>query len=86
MISMAFVSRWVEFEVDGGGFVATNYFRLAVHDLSSSARGEWQKETDWFTIVAWCQLAEMCHYHLAKKYEESAKDLFQRRVSTKTSV
>jgi len=43
---------------------AVTKFRIAVNRSVKSPSGEWQKETDWFSIVAWKQLAETCNNYL----------------------
>lgn len=46
--------------------VAVTKFTIAVNRYSKSSTGEQQKETDWFNIVAWRQLAETCNTYLRK--------------------
>lgn len=41
-------------------------FRLATSRSYTTADGERRQETEWFTIVAWNQLAEQCNQYLAK--------------------
>lgn len=41
-------------------------FSLAVNHVTKSSNGERKKETDWFNIVAWRQLAETCEKYLHK--------------------
>jgi len=41
-------------------------FSLAVNRTYKAATGESKKETEWFTIVAWRQLAETCERYLRK--------------------
>ena len=41
-------------------------FSLAVNRVTRSSTGEKEKETDWFNIVAWRQLAEICNNYLHK--------------------
>lgn len=45
---------------------AVTKFSLAVNRRTRAATGEWQKETEWFNIVAWRQLAETCNTYLRK--------------------
>ncbi|HEY7420153.1 MAG TPA: single-stranded DNA-binding protein [Ktedonobacteraceae bacterium] len=45
---------------------AVTRFSLAVNRRVRSSEGEWQKETDWFNIVAFRQLAETCNTYLRK--------------------
>ena len=49
---------------DGG--IAVTRFSLAVNRVSRSQSGERQDETEWFNIVAWRQLAEVCNNYLHK--------------------
>jgi single-strand DNA-binding protein len=46
--------------------VAVTKFSLAVTHTSKSASGERQAETEWFNIVAWRNLAEVCNTYLKK--------------------
>jgi len=46
--------------------VAVTKFSLAVNRVTKSDAGEKQKETDWFNIVVWRQLAEICNTYLHK--------------------
>jgi single-strand DNA-binding protein len=41
-------------------------FSLAVNRNTKNRSGEWVKETEWFNIVAWRQLAETCERYLHK--------------------
>jgi len=41
-------------------------FSLAVNRFGKSGGGDRVKETDWFNIVAWRQLAEICEKYLHK--------------------
>lgn len=41
-------------------------FSLAVNRTTKSASGERREETEWFNIVAWRQLAEVCSTYLKK--------------------
>ena len=41
-------------------------FRLATTRTYTTADGERQQDTEWFTIVAWNQLAELCNQYLSK--------------------
>ena len=46
--------------------VALTKFSLAVNRVTKTPTGEKQKETDWFNIVVWRQLAETCNTYLHK--------------------
>ena len=41
-------------------------FRIATSRAYTSANGERHEETEWFTVVAWNQLAEQCNQFLSK--------------------
>ena len=41
-------------------------FRLAATRSYTNSSGERQQETEWFTVVAWNQLAEQCNQYLTK--------------------
>lgn len=41
-------------------------FRMATSRVYTSADGERHQDTEWFTIIAWNQLAEQCNQYLAK--------------------
>jgi single-strand DNA-binding protein len=46
---------------------AVTTFRLAVNRRARQAEGqEPREETDWFTVVAWQQLADICNRYLKK--------------------
>ena len=44
-------------------------FSVAVTRTWKSSEGERNEETEWFNIVAWGSLAEICKQHLAKGRE-----------------
>lgn len=48
----------------GGKAVTT--FRIAVNRTWRDGSGEQQEDTQWFRIVAWNQLAEICNRYLSK--------------------
>ncbi len=41
-------------------------FRLATGRTYTTSDGERKQDTEWFTVVAWNQLAEQCNQYLAK--------------------
>ena len=41
-------------------------FRLATGRTYTTADGERREDTEWFTVVAWRQLAEQCNQYLTK--------------------
>ncbi len=46
--------------------IAVTRFSLAVNRVTRNSTGEKEKETEWFNIVAWRQLAEICNTYLHK--------------------
>src|SRR5579863_3025477 len=46
--------------------VAVTKFSLAVNRYTKTSSGERKEETEWFNIVAWRQLAEICEKYLHK--------------------
>ncbi|HCF84542.1 MAG TPA: single-stranded DNA-binding protein [Ktedonobacter sp.] len=46
--------------------VALTKFSLAVNRTTKSSTGEREKETEWFNIIVWRQLAETCNTYLHK--------------------
>lgn len=62
-------------------------FSLAVNRRTKSAGGERKEETDWFNVVAWRQLAEVCNTYLhkgSKVYVEGR--LTQRKYKDKNGI
>lgn len=41
-------------------------FRVAVSRQWKDSGGDLREETEWFSVVTWNKLAEICHHHLAK--------------------
>jgi single-strand DNA-binding protein len=41
-------------------------FRVAVSRQWKDSSGDMREETEWFSIVTWNKLAEICHHHLNK--------------------
>ena len=67
--------------------VAVTKFSLAVSRMERSQSGERQKETDWFNIVAWRQLAETCNTYLRKGNKVFVEGrLLQRKYTDKTGT
>ena len=67
--------------------IAVTKFSLAVNRATKTASGERQTETDWFNIVAFCNLAETCNSYLkkgSKAYIEGR--LSQRKYTDRTGV
>lgn len=54
-------------------------FSLAVNRVTKSSTGEKKEETEWFNIVAWSQLAEICEKYLHK----GSKVYIEGRIQTR---
>jgi single-strand DNA-binding protein len=70
-----------EMNVTGDGIPYTR-FSLAVNWRTKNAQGERQEETDWFNVVAWRQLAELCHTYLHKGSKVYLEGRVQQRKYT----
>jgi len=80
------LGRDPEMNVTGDGTPFTR-FSIAVNRRTKNAKGEKGEETEWFNVVAWRQLAELCNTYLqkgAKVYLEGR--LTQRKYTDKNGV
>jgi single-strand DNA-binding protein len=80
------VGKDPELNVTSDGTPVTK-FSLAVNRTYKSATGEKKEETEWFNIVAWRQLAEICERYLhkgSKVYIEGR--LTQRKYTDKNGI
>src|SRR5436305_15325278 len=59
--------------------IAVTKFTMAVSRVGKSSTGEKQEETEWFNIVAWRQLAEICNTYLHK----GSKVFIEGRLTTR---
>ncbi len=59
---------------------AVTDFRLAVNNPSRDQSGEWQDNTEWFTVTAWDRQAESVNQYLAK----GRRVFVDGRLSTRT--
>lgn len=59
---------------------AVTDFRLAVNNPSRGKDGEWQDNTEWFTVTAWNKQAESVNQYLAK----GRRVFVEGRLSTNT--
>ena len=57
-------------------------FSLAVNRRSKSSSGERQDETEWFNVVAWRQLAEVCNTYLTEGSKVYIEGRVQQRKYT----
>ncbi len=67
--------------------IAVTKFSLAVTRSEKAQSGEWQKETDWYSITAWGRDAETCNNYLkkgSKVYVEGS--LSQRKYKDRNGV
>jgi single-strand DNA-binding protein len=62
--------------------VALTKFSLAVNRVTKSSTGEKQEETDWFNIIVWRQLAEVCNTYLHKGSKVYIEGRLQQRKYT----
>ena len=62
--------------------VALTKFSLAVNRVTKSSTGEKQEETDWFNIIVWRQLAEVCNTYLHKGSKVYLEGRLQQRKYT----
>jgi len=46
--------------------IALTKFTMAVNRITKSNTGEREKETEWFNIIVWRQLAQTCNTYLHK--------------------
>jgi single-strand DNA-binding protein len=75
-----------ELQVTSDGTPFTR-FSLAVNRTYKSASGEKMEETDWFNIVAWRQLAEICERYLLKGSKVNLEGrLAQRKYTDKNRI
>jgi single-strand DNA-binding protein len=59
------LGRDPELQVTSDGTPVTK-FSLAVNRYTKTSTGERKEETEWFNVVAWRQLAEICERYLHK--------------------
>jgi single-strand DNA-binding protein len=62
---IGYLGREPEMRYTSSGKAVTT-FSVAANRSWSSSSGERHEETEWFTIVAWGNLAEICKQHLSK--------------------
>jgi single-strand DNA-binding protein len=80
------IGRGPELNVTAEGIPVTK-FSLAVNRKYKMQSGETKEETEWFTIVTWRQLAEICERYLhkgSKVYIEGR--LTQRKYTDRTGA
>ncbi len=70
-----------EFDYTPSG-VAMARFSLAVNRTTRNSSGEKQVETDWFNVIAWRQLAEICNNYLHKGSKVYIEGRLQQRKYT----
>lgn len=58
---------------------AQGSFSLAVDNNRKNAAGEWEKETTWFSVVVWKDLAERCSSNVGKGKELFVEGRMQQR-------
>ena len=72
------VGREPEMRYTPGGRPVTS-FSVATSRSWTSSEGERREETEWFNVVAWGNLAEICKTHLAKSQQVYVEGRLQTR-------
>jgi len=62
--------------------IALTKFTMAVNRITKSNTGEREKETEWFNIIVWRQLAETCNTYLHKGDKVYIEGRLQQRKYT----
>lgn len=75
---IGFVGREPEMRYTPSGRPVTS-FSVATSRSWNSADGERREETEWFNVVAWGNLAEICKTHLAKGQQVYVEGRLQTR-------
>lgn len=70
-----------EFQYTQAGVAVAN-FTLAVNHVTKTEGGEKQQHTDWFSIIVWRQLAELCNQYLHKGSKIFVEGRLQQRKYT----
>ena len=78
VILIGMVGRDPEMRYTPGGRAVTS-FSVSTSRSWVSADGERREETEWFNIVAWGQLAEICKQHLVKNQQVYIEGRLQTR-------
>ncbi|MBC8098287.1 MAG: single-stranded DNA-binding protein [Armatimonadetes bacterium] len=75
---IGYVGREPEMRYTPSGRPVTS-FSVATSRTWTSAEGERREETEWFNVVAWGNLAEICKTHLAKSQQVYIEGRLQTR-------
>lgn len=78
VIIIGYVGREPEMRYTPSGRPVTS-FSVATSRTWVSAEGERREETEWFNVVAWGNLAEICKAHLAKNQQVYVEGRLQTR-------
>jgi single-strand DNA-binding protein len=78
VIIIGIVGRDPEMRYTPSGRPVTS-FSVATSRTWVSAEGERREETEWFNVVAWGNLAEICKAHLAKNQQVYVEGRLQTR-------
>ncbi|XWX04863.1 single-stranded DNA-binding protein [Aggregatilineales bacterium SYSU G02658] len=78
VIIIGHVGRDPELRYTPSGRPVTS-FSVAVGRTWTSSEGERHEETEWFNVVAWGTLAEICKSHLAKGHQVYVEGRLQTR-------
>ncbi len=75
---IGYVGREPEMRYTPSGRPVTS-FSVATSRSWTSAEGERREETEWFNVVAWGNLAEICKAHLSKSQQVYVEGRLQTR-------
>jgi single-strand DNA-binding protein len=75
---IGYVGRDPEMRYTPSGRPVTS-FSVATSRTWTSAEGERREETEWFNVVAWGNLAEICKAHLSKSQQVYVEGRLQTR-------
>ncbi len=75
---IGYLGRDPEMRYTPGGRPVTS-FSVATSRTWTSAEGERREETEWFNVVAWGTLAEICKSHLSKNQQVYIEGRLQTR-------
>lgn len=78
VIIIGYVGRDPEMRYTPSGRPVTS-FSVATTRTWVNAEGERREETEWFNVVAWGQLAEICKAHLTKNQQVYVEGRLQTR-------
>ena len=78
VIIIGYLGRDPEMRYTSSGRPVTS-FSMATSRAWTSSEGERREETEWFNVVAWGNLAEICKQHLSKGQQAYVEGRLQTR-------